>query len=248
MGYNALKFTISGKSAFFKKPDVNERIYFTYNNIHRIALLGILGAIIGLDGYKNYQLFNEKVPDYPEYYKKLNPLKISIVPNAKRGYFPKKIQYFNNSTGFASQEEGGNLMVREQWLDNPSWTIYLMQGDAEYQIWDKLCEYILQQKCVYYPYLGKNNFPATLSECSIVELKEGNFSHVDSLFYGEMDQIANYCMTDELPYLFREMSPAGMVKKHNFYQLKWFIFTSYGLTSTYGLHLLSYNDKVLCFN
>ena len=41
----ALKFTLSGKNAFFKKPEVNAYFYFTYGQIHRVALLGILGAI-----------------------------------------------------------------------------------------------------------------------------------------------------------------------------------------------------------
>ena len=43
----ALKFTLSGKNAFFKKPEVNAYFYFTYGQIHRVALLGILGAIVG---------------------------------------------------------------------------------------------------------------------------------------------------------------------------------------------------------
>ena len=46
-----LKFKLSGKSAFFKKPEVNTYCYFTYGNIHKIALLGILGAILGYKGY-----------------------------------------------------------------------------------------------------------------------------------------------------------------------------------------------------
>jgi len=44
----AIKFNLYGKTGFFKKPDVNQEIYFTYNNIHKVALLGILGSIIGL--------------------------------------------------------------------------------------------------------------------------------------------------------------------------------------------------------
>lgn len=47
----ALKFTLSGKNAFFKKPEVNAYFYFTYGQIHRVALLGILGAIVGYKGY-----------------------------------------------------------------------------------------------------------------------------------------------------------------------------------------------------
>ena len=46
-----VKFTLSGQTAFFKKPDVNEYCYFTYGHIHKVALLGILGAIVGYTGY-----------------------------------------------------------------------------------------------------------------------------------------------------------------------------------------------------
>ena len=46
-----LRFTLSGKTAFFKKPEVNSYVYFTYGNIHKVALLGIFGAILGYGGY-----------------------------------------------------------------------------------------------------------------------------------------------------------------------------------------------------
>ena len=80
-----LKFKLSGKSAFFKKPEVNTYCYFTYGNIHRVALLGILGAILGYKGYSQMQdiLSNKKKkgklePSYPEFYEKLKDLKIAI--------------------------------------------------------------------------------------------------------------------------------------------------------------------------
>ena len=46
-----LRFTLSGKQAFFKKPEVNKYYYFTYGHIHRVALLGLLGAVMGYSGY-----------------------------------------------------------------------------------------------------------------------------------------------------------------------------------------------------
>ena len=47
----AVRFTLSGKNAFFKKPEVNSYYYFTYGQIHKVALLGMLGAIAGYNGY-----------------------------------------------------------------------------------------------------------------------------------------------------------------------------------------------------
>ena len=45
-----VRFTLSGKNAFFKKPEVNACYYFTYGQIHKVALLGMFGAIAGYDG------------------------------------------------------------------------------------------------------------------------------------------------------------------------------------------------------
>ncbi|MFR6330936.1 MAG: type I-B CRISPR-associated protein Cas5b [Eisenbergiella sp.] len=116
-----LKFNLKGSHAFFKVPEVNTYYYFTYGNIHKVALLGMLGAIMG---YKGYQIEDK---DYPEFYEKLQYLNVSIVPEQKQGYFQKKIQVFNNSVGYASKEAGGNLIVKEQWLENPEWTIYIFR-------------------------------------------------------------------------------------------------------------------------
>ncbi|HBC95501.1 MAG TPA: type I-B CRISPR-associated protein Cas5, partial [Clostridium sp.] len=92
-----LKFTLSGENAFFKRPEVNTYFYFTYNCVHKVALLGIFGAVLGYNGYNQMS----KTDNYPEFYEKLKDIKLSIVPGSKTGYFPKKIQSFNNSVGYA---------------------------------------------------------------------------------------------------------------------------------------------------
>ena len=43
-----ISFDLCADMGFLKKPDINEKIYLTYNMLHKPALLGILGAIIGL--------------------------------------------------------------------------------------------------------------------------------------------------------------------------------------------------------
>ena len=47
-----LKFNLKGSHAFFKVPEVNTYYYFTYGNIHKVALLGMLGAIMGYKATK----------------------------------------------------------------------------------------------------------------------------------------------------------------------------------------------------
>ena len=73
-----IKFELSSRMAIIGKPESNE-IYFTYTFPHKIMLLGILGAIIGLNGYNYYCLrkyLKKKVDDLPEFYTKLKNLKI----------------------------------------------------------------------------------------------------------------------------------------------------------------------------
>ena len=168
----ALKFTLSGNSAFFKDNVINT-VYLTYGNIHRVALLGMFGAILGYGGYgkQNDMLKkkNKKMPDYPEFYEKLKDIKISIVSNGKNGCFNKKLQTFNNSVGYASKEEGGNLIVKQFWLENPSWDIYILLDCEETK---KIADYIKNRKAVYLPYLGTNDHLANITDVEIIDIEE----------------------------------------------------------------------------
>ncbi|MCF6301399.1 MAG: type I-B CRISPR-associated protein Cas5, partial [Proteobacteria bacterium] len=98
-------------------------IYFTYNIIHRPALLGIFGAVVGLGGL--YQAYSKNL-HIPEYWEKLHKIKLAVVPlNSKKGLYDKTVVEYNNSVGYASQEQGGNLIIKEQILINPNYRIYL---------------------------------------------------------------------------------------------------------------------------
>lgn len=170
-----IKFTLSGKSAFFKKPEVNTYYYFTYGNIHKLALLGMFGAILGYKGYsacrgKMSKKDMKTVDDYPEFYEKLHHMKLSILPNFEKGFIPKKIQVFNNSVGYASKEQGGNLIVKEQWLENPSWDIAFLVNSKETE---QLAEALKNRRCIYTPYLGKNDHLADISNVEELETSPG---------------------------------------------------------------------------
>ena len=142
---------------FLKKTDMNEDLYLTYNSLHKPALLGILGAISGLGGF--YQSYIEDPKKLPEYYLKLNSIGAGIKPvtGGSSGVFKKSYLRYNNSTGFASHEEGGNLIVQEQILINPSFDVYLkLDFDIEEQ--KVIYENLKNRDAVYIPYLGKNEF------------------------------------------------------------------------------------------
>lgn len=170
MSIKVLKFNLNGQFAFFKNPEVNSNCYFTFNNIHKVALLGIFGSILGLKGY-NQQGENE----YPEFYDKLKNLNIAIVP--KSDVCPtKKIQVFNNSTMFhnkGSDSFGANLIVREEWIENPSYDIYL-QIDDDNEIERELLSRIMEYRYVYVPYLGKNDHFANISDVEVFSEEDIN--------------------------------------------------------------------------
>ena len=228
----ALCFTLKGKTAFFKKPEVNSYVYFTYGNIHKIALLGVFGAILGYGGYT--KLYNKegrtkKVQEsFPEFYEKLNGLKVAVCPNAERGFIPKKIQTFNNSVGYASKETGGNLIVKEQWLENPSWEIYVLLDCSEAV---KLSEALQAGKCAYIPYLGKNDHGADIMNVHIEEMQEQKMGdgRLHGLFPKENGTLQMnddpFSLEDDMTYKYEEKLPYQLDPWTNNYILKSFIYT-----------------------
>ncbi|MCR5554130.1 MAG: type I-B CRISPR-associated protein Cas5b [Bacteroidales bacterium] len=148
-----ISFDLKAEMGFFKKPDINDGIYLTYNMLHKPALLGIIGAIVGFQGY-------QRNGEFPEYYQKLKHLKIGIAPlNSDKGNFIKDIVAYNNGTGFASSEEGGNLIVREQILIKPAYRCYLLLNTND-EIENAIYERIKKYEAEFLPYMGKNDFSA----------------------------------------------------------------------------------------
>lgn len=155
---------------FLKKPDTNNPMYFSFNMLHKPALLGILGAIIGEKGFYDVEKLEKSVGkgrnatsayergEKPDYYRKLEHLKIGIKPlYDDKGVFIKDTLQYNNGTGFASEELGGNLIIKEQFIIEPSYRcfIYLEKLD---EVETKLFEYLKKGWAEYLPYLGKNDF------------------------------------------------------------------------------------------
>ncbi len=160
-----ISIDLKSNFGFFKKPDINDSIYLTYNMIHKPALLGLLGAILGLEGHKSYGVL-------PEYYKKLQSLKIGVEPigeGQKNGNFEKTTVKYNNATGHAS---AGTLNILEQILIKPAYRIYLELDENE-ELFRRLKNY----EAVFIPYLGKNDF-----SCWWEKFKEdyGNVTNISS--------------------------------------------------------------------
>lgn len=231
-----LRFSLEGRTAFFKKPEVNTYYSFTFGNIHKIALMGIFGSILGCQGYSASKIDNK---DLPEFYEELKDIQYSIIPKNEVGFINKKIQQFNNSVGYASKELGGNLIVREQWLENPCWDIYVKLNS---EIALKLADAIISNRCVYVPYLGKNDHPADITNAII--LKECNLSDnyikIDSLFlkskaeYADTEDYEEYL--DIKIFKYEESLPVGLDENTQMYYYDTFVNTN--------LPLERYHDDV----
>lgn len=153
-----VSFDISGRFAFFKKPEINAGISFTYGFIHRPALLGLLGGVAGLGGFS--QAYGHKKKVIPEYYQRLSGLPLAIAPLANNAIQRKTFITYTNTAGYANLD--GNLIVKEQTLLNPHFRIFLLI-DQENEIHNKLATCIAENNAEYIPYLGKNEFQAEIT-------------------------------------------------------------------------------------
>lgn len=137
------KVNIKGSYALFKTNDTQAE-YMTYSNIHKIAILGTMGAIIGLGGYRQMkksdicekkdfdeiakQIIATQNSIYPEFYNNLKFLGIGIAPCKNK--FGRTKQKTNNIYGHAKQGEGKTANIVETILVNPEWNIYI-KTDAD---------------------------------------------------------------------------------------------------------------------
>lgn len=243
-----ISINIKSDFGFLKKPDTNDPIYLTFNMLHKPSLLGILGAIIGEKGF-------QKHGEMPDYYKKLKGLKVSIAPLEEdgkayheNGNFSKTIIKYNNTTGLASEEEGGNLMITEQALVAPAFKCWIML-DLENEIETKLYNYLKESKAEYLPYLGKNEFSLwwdNFEEYEYEIFKPEGIFRINSLFIkeetvkeGKYDPIFQLDMSSSFAgkeYLYFERLPVSYETTKLFqYEYEDFAFTNWHLKQNYNL-------------
>lgn len=222
-----ISFQIKADKGLLKKPDINDGMYLTYNMLHKPAILGILGAIIGLEGY-------QKNGELPAYYQKLKDVPVGVRPlDDEKGNFQKTIITYNNTTGFASAEAGGNLMVTEQTLVKPSYEIFLLL-DITIEEQNILYNNIKKQEACYLPYLGKNDYSIWWNKDDVKEYNweklENSSSSVtlDTIFDKHNESVEGMQEEDEIfsddffamlnciehqPFMYFERLPIGFDNK-----------------------------------
>ena len=224
-----ISFDLCAQMGFLKKPDINDGIYLTYNMLHKPALLGMLGAIIGLRGYcQNGEL--------PEYYQKLKHLKVGIQPlKCDKGNYVKETLCYNNGTGFASNEDGGNLVIKEQVLLRPSYRCFVLL-DLSNPFEKTLYDNILSFRAEFLPYLGKNEFSVWWTNVQAYEdAHVFNFekeTHIVSLFRKE-EAVSKYIVrflsistSNISPFLYFERLPIEFSEELYQYEYGDFVYSN----------------------
>lgn len=230
-----LKFNLSGKTAFFRSNEVNEGdLQFTFGHIHKIALMGILGAILGIDGHMMGYLKLKDKYVHPEFYTKLKDIKVSIVPKVSKGYFRRKKHNMVNTAGYANEagKKAATLMYTEQWLEDVSWDIYI---DLQYltvnELREKLIDYILNGKSRFITYLGKTNHPATIKNVEILEKKKisNDKININSLFLSDkVVKVKNkgFGNSNLNEFIYKEVLPVAYTDNKSLYVSKSFTFSN----------------------
>lgn len=139
-------FIIKSDFGMFKKPDINDKIFITYNIIPRTYVLGILGAIMGYKGHAQ----NVDSSKMPEYYEKLKDIRMAIAPKADNcGILRKEFIIYNNTVN------GSISNINEQTLIEPKFEIFLELDEIKHKI---LIERLESNQSEYLAYMGKNEF------------------------------------------------------------------------------------------
>ncbi len=245
-----ISFDLKADFAFFRKPDTNATINLSYNIIHRPAILGILGAIIGLDGYKEKGIM-------PQYYEVLKDVKIGIEPlNHDKGNYTKTNIKYSNTIGYANK--GTNFLTEELTLVNPVYRIYLLLSEEDvYQ--NQLVDNIKTGCAEFIPYLGKNEFTAWWNSDSY---KEYHFSNneipkesvrICTIFQKEtvlknnvetpFPDLLNFDNT-ESPYIYFERLPMDFDLSLMQYNLSEFAFSNYQIKNAQTLENLFFVNEL----
>lgn len=165
-----LKFTLSGMGATFTRPSFNS-INSSYSHIHKVALLGIFGAITGIDKTTHTQ------GTLPPFYETFKDLKVSIVPS--KTVFYNWFPIITCTNGFANKNT--TFLQTYETLINPSWDIYVPKSENQY--YEKLKNCILNRESHFIPYLGKNHLFANITNMEVLEGElVDEIESIDSLF------------------------------------------------------------------
>lgn len=247
-----ISFDVQADFAFFRKPETNNTINLSYNIIHKPAILGFLGAVLGLAGY-------QEKGKLPAYYEKLKGVKVGVQPlRHEKGNFSKTNIKYSNTVGYANK--GTNFLTEELTLITPSYRIYLLLDENE-ALQVQLLESLQKGESVFVPYFGKNEFTAWWEPSSFKEyqfsqkiIKDGESVKIETVFQKDVilkDQVeppfpdfSKPFNFDESPFVYFERLPKQFDEVLMQYELVEFAFSTYQIKNAQQLENLYFLDDL----
>lgn len=238
-----LKFDLLGKYAFFKNPESNIGTEFSFEHIHKPALQGILGSILGLQGKDTITCKNP----IPEYYRVFENMKVSIIPS--KPVFFKFKETVTNATGFAN--ENSTQILERQILQDVKWTIYISKDNIDKCYWDKICELLMKHESICPLYLGNNAFKAMIDNVQIINLDkvvDNECLVIDGIFKQNIiKQMYDYTINDLTLPCDLEMYFPSKLNELNLYEYEWFRLCNLVIDVKENEILYKDNERVLSF-
>lgn len=156
---------IKGNWAHFKKPETNNNP-LSHDLITKTALIGLMGAVLGIERKEMRQLFPQFSEDLLYNVKLLNPVK----------KIPVGLTSFKAISNPAKDPRSRKSF---EILQNPSYLVTLgLTGRRSEQLFDNFVSSVKNCESIYPPCLGWHNCPAELylvSEGEMSELYNGEF-------------------------------------------------------------------------
>lgn len=180
---NILKFNISSNFAYFQDK-VNLRNNISYPCIHKPAILGLLGAILGLDGFSKIKKNGEI-----KYISELSSIKVGIKIKSDIQFTTVKT---NDSTGLdVTNIKNRTIQKTEAILNHPDYDIYLKIDDLK--LYELIYDRLINKKYFYEPSLGKSYFFANINNLEIKKISpildldfgEDDIIYIESIFLDE---------------------------------------------------------------
>ena len=154
---------VSGSWGHFKKPETNNNP-LTHDLITKTALIGMIGAVLGIERHEMRELFPQFSEDFLYSVSLLNSV--------------KKVSWGFSSRTAINPSKAGSPKYFE-FLQNPKFKISLALKDKRSQKeFDDFVDSVKNKESIYTPVLGWHNCPANLefvSEGIFSEAKTGEF-------------------------------------------------------------------------
>ena len=158
-----LQLKIDGNWGHFKKPETNNNP-LTHDFITKTALIGLVGAVLGIERDEMLLLFPQLSEDFL--------YGVSVINSVK------KISWgFTSSSAISSTRQGSPKYF--EFLKNPSFRVSIgLNNERSKDIFEHFTRYIQDGNSIYTPVLGWHNCPANidfLSVGSFSKMQDGDF-------------------------------------------------------------------------